>query len=555
MMSVKGERAAGDADTPIRAAVTPGRVVFGVGMGLLALLGVLLRVHLLTHLPIDGDESVAGLMADQVLHGHFYTFFFGNQYGGGEFYLEAALFAVFGSGPLALNATAVVVTAGAAILLWRTALRLVPEDRRWLAAVVAVAFWVWPEAALWNSTREFGFRQLTMAAGMAAILLTLRMLDDWSRSSAAAVGLALGVGWWSSPEIVYFAVIPVVVVVLVLVTGARRVPPAAFGALAAGFVVGAAPWLWTNLHTGFASLSRGSSPSYTPTTYGGRLSLFFHKAFPMMLNLRRTVSGAWIGGRVGQALYGLCLLALLGLCVAALWRARRSDGLGAAGCAAALLLFPFEYAAFPATSFWQDGHYGVFCVPLVLLVVAGAPPARLRRRPVLPLIAAVTGAAVLALSLSTYDTQFLSASGWAGLFHGGPDPNGEARAAVRVLEADRIRFAYADYWVAYNLDFLSDEKLKVTDPSADRWAALYRQVRAAPDPAWIFYAPNEVTAAQAEFRSPDQGPFAYPESLFLARLGPLKVSYRIVHLGVLDAVVTSRGVQAQQVGMGQPLYP
>jgi hypothetical protein len=554
-MSVQTEAVDTDVAPARRASIRAGRIAFVVGMGLLAVLGLVLRLHLLTHLPVDGDESVAGLMADQILHGHFYTFFWGNQYGGGEFYLEALLFAVFGRGPVVLNGTGVLVTAAAAVLLWRAALKLVPPDRRWVAAAVATAFWVWPEAALWNSTREFGFRQLTMAAGTAAILLTLRMVEDWSPLTAVGAGLALGVGWWSSPEIVYFAVVPAVMITVVLLRGWDRTRLPALGLAVMGSIVGALPWFWTNLHTGFASLSNGSSPSYTPTTYVGRLSLFFHKAFPMMLNLRRPESGAWIGGRTGQALYLLSLLALAGLCLAGLWKARSADGLGAGACVVALLLFPFEYAAFPATSFWQDGHYGVFCVPLVLLVVAGSAPSRVRWPPALPVLALAATAAVLALSLSAYDTQFLPATGLSGLFRSGPNPNGEALAAIRGLESHHIRDAYADYWVAYNLDFLSQERLRVTDPSADRWAALYREVRASQNPAWIFYNPEKVGTAVAEFRSTNQGPFAYPEAVFLAKLAPLHVSYRIVHLGVLDAVVTSRAVRQEQVGMGEPLFP
>jgi hypothetical protein len=97
--------------------------------------------------------------------------------------------------------------------------------------------------------------------------------------------------------------------------------------------------------------------------------------------------------------------------------------------------------------------------------------------------------------------------------------------------------------------------LRVTDPSTDRWAALYREVRHSADPAWIFYDPDHLRAAANGFHSKVEGPFAFPESLFLARLGPLGVGYRIVHLGPLDAVVTSRAVDQQEVGMGPPLDP
>lgn len=554
-MLVRTQEPKARVEWPRRAPLSARRVAFWAGVGLVVLVGLFLRVHLLTSQPIDGDQSVAGIMADQVLHGHFYTFFWGNQYAGGEFYLEALLFAVFGSGSVALNATAAVVTAAAAIFLWRAALRLVPREHGWMAALAAVIFWVWPEAAVWNSTREYGFRQLTMAAGLAAILLTLQWVQDQSLISAAGVGLALGVGWWSSPEIVYFAVMPAVMITVVLLRRRDRKPIQALGVSLAGFVVGALPWIWTNLHTGFASLSKGSSPAYSQTSYAGRLSLFLHKAFPMMLGLRRTVSGVWIGGRAGQALYVLSLVVLIGLCLVCLNKARHPAGMPAGAAAVALLLFPFLYAAFPATSFWQDGHYGVFCVPLVLLVVAASKPARLPWPPALPAVGVIAAVSALVLTLSAFDGQFLAQRGLAGLFHPSPNPNQASLTATRGLEANGIRYAYADYWVAYNLDFLSHERLHITDPSADRWAALYREVRASNNPAWIFYNPRQISAAVAEFRTVNQGPFAYSEAKFIARLAPLHIEYRVIHLGALDAVITSSTVRQEQVGMGAPLYP
>ncbi len=516
----------------------------------LAIVGLVLRAHLLTHQQLNGDVAVAGLMADQIRHGHFYTFYWGNQYGGGGFYIDALSFALFGSGPVVLNATAAAVAALSAVLLWRVLLRVVPQERRWLAGLAAAVFWVWPEAALWNSTSESGFRPLTMAAGIAAILLAMRTVENRSTRDAAATGVALGVGWWSSPEIIYFMVVALGIIGLEVwrhreAAWLRRLLP-----LAAGFGLGALPWIWTNLHTGLASLRLSSSPGYAPLTYTGRLSLFLHMVFPMMLGLRRPVSGAWVGGPVGRILYILALAALAALCVRGLVRIRRSPL--QAACCAGLLLFPFEYAAFPATSYWLDGHYGVFCLPLVILVVAGGVSTALRR-PAVDLSAAAAAIAVVVLTITAYNTQFLNGQ-LGGLLKGGPDPNRAALTAIADLQTNGIREGYADYWVAYDLDFLSHERLDVTDPSVDRWVALYQRVRRSPDPAWIFYAPTRVPEAVAQFGSPNQGPFAYPESEFLTGLAALGIGYRIVHAGVLDAVVTDRPVLQEQVGMGPPVF-
>jgi hypothetical protein len=270
----------------------------------------------------------------------------------------------------------------------------------------------------------------------------------------------------------------------------------------------------------------------------------------MMLGLRRPVSGAWVFGAAGVLLYIVVLGVLGTLCVVGLSRARRASV--QAACCAGLVLFPFIFAAFPATNYWLDGHYAVFCIPLVILVALGCLPTGLRRSS-LEFSAAGVTIAVVVLTIAAYNTQFLHGH-LTAVLRGGSDPNGAARSAITDLKANGIRSSYADYWVAYDLDFLSHEQLDVTDPSADRWVALYRRVRTSPDPAWIFYAPARVGPAIAQFQSPRQGPFGYTESRFLAGLTKLGVGYRIVHAGVLDAVVTDRPVLQEQVGMGPPAF-
>ena len=180
------------------------------------LVGVAVRAWLLLHQPLTGDEAIVALMAQQIRHGHFYSFYWGGAYGGAEPYLVAALTSVFGSGAVAVNLSATLLTAVSTVLVWSIVRSLVPPRARWVAYPAAAMFWVWPEAALWNSTRESGFRCVTLLAGLACLKLALRWATSGSWGDAAGLGLAFGVGWWSSPEIVYF-LIPVVSVVAVAV--------------------------------------------------------------------------------------------------------------------------------------------------------------------------------------------------------------------------------------------------------------------------------------------------------------------------------------------------
>ncbi len=349
-----------------------------------ALLGAALRGWLLLHQPLTGDEATVGLMADQIRGGHFYTFYWGQPYGGAEPYLVTLLSAVFGMTALVVNVTATVLAAISSVLVWRIVRRLIPPQVRWLGLTAAAVFWVWPEAAVWNSTRELGFRGVTMAAGLASILFALRVIDRMSLLDSAALGLFLGLGWWSSPEIVYFGVPALGLVASGLLISRSSVKPTRNRTyrprrswvwilpIVTGFVLGALPWIWTNLHTGFSSLKVSSSPVYVHALYLGRLSIFFRLTLPMMLGLRVPISGTWVGGGAGQALFGIAAIVIAVVCLGVAIVGWRTEGFARiAWCAVAVLLFPFVFAVFPATSYWEEGQYGVFIVPLILFVVFG----------------------------------------------------------------------------------------------------------------------------------------------------------------------------------------
>ena len=100
----------------------------------------------------------------------------------------------------------------------------------------------------------------------------------------------------------------------------------------------------------------------------------------MTLGLRMPLSGVWLGGRTGQVLFLAATVALLVLCVVAVsgfgigehTAAVRALGIG-------VLVFPLIFAVFPATSYWQEGQYGVYLVPLTVLVTTGTVAAWLKR--------------------------------------------------------------------------------------------------------------------------------------------------------------------------------
>jgi hypothetical protein len=536
--------------------------------------GVLIRLWLLAHLPLFGDEAVVGLMGRGILHGQFTAFYWGQRYGGAEPYVVAAVLGPFNDGPVGLNATAAILAAAAAVLVYGV-LRAGAVTRR-LAALGAAMVWVWPYAATWNSVREIGFRGATLCCGLLLILCALRVVHRRAGpGTRLLLGLAAGAGWWASPEIVYFGV-PTAVLL-----GAswdrlfgpsppsrrRWSPPWRVGPLlltVTGAVIGALPWLYANIRSGFASLHLGHR---APAGFGywDRVSIFFHNALPAQLGLRTVPGGAWLGGNdLGQTLFAVVIVVLAVVLARVVWAARLgrvAAPLIAAGVA--VVAFPFLYAIFPTSWYWVDGRYGVYLPPLLVLlavwVLPGALAATLRRarhplpaharrrQPSLRAALALASVGVVAGTASTVAVAHEAAlvpTRPGAFFSGWSDPNRAARQVVRAMAAHHLDAAYGDYWTAYTLDFLAPRGVAISPSPLDpqRVPGLAHAVASNPNPAWLFFAPGREAAAGAAFANPDPGPGGYSQAVFVGYLTAHGDGYRVIHLGVLNAVVPDRAI-------------
>jgi hypothetical protein len=217
-----------------------------------------------------------------------------------------------------------------------------------------------------------------------------------------------------------------------------------------------------------------------------------------------------------------------------------------------------------ATSYWVDGRYGLYesfmIVPLVALTLptwarrtegrrgAHVSPAdsthhsdRSREARV-----AVAGIFVLAVTALTVGTAHAGSvpSAPDRFVQGWSNPNAAMSTVVDAMRAQHISDAFASYWTAYDLELVGDGQVTVS-PSVvdvDRWPALQEQVKASSDPAWLFFAPGQVAAATNLFSNPEPGPGADTEQAFEAQLRQQAIPYRVVHLGLLNAVVPERKV-------------
>jgi 4-amino-4-deoxy-L-arabinose transferase-like glycosyltransferase len=413
---------------------------------------------------LDADEAVWGLMARHFLDGELSTFFWGQSYGGTlETLLTMLVFAVAGPSILTLRLVPIVLFAVAALLVWRIGKRTVGEPA---ALIAALAFWLWPSYLVWKSTRAHGFYGAATVLALVIVLLALRLRARDSTLDLAALGLAVGVGWWQTPQIAFVAVPALAWLVWrrpAVVRGAWIVVPAA--------ILGAAPWLAWNFDHGWESLQLPFEPG--DNTYADHLRTFLYATLPSALGLRVPLSLDWL---LGEIVSRILEILALGAFVWLLLRRRRRLELLLVIAA----LYPFLQSASPYSSLTVEPRYLVLLMPVSALLVAELVGRR---------------TALAAGTLAALAT--LSAAGLAGMESarlpvppvGGervPEDIGPVLATLRAAGATRV---LAHYSVAYRITFESDEAIIAT-PTGDaaRYLPHRRLVLASRDPAYVFVA-------------------------------------------------------------------
>ncbi|MDQ3978617.1 MAG: glycosyltransferase family 39 protein [Actinomycetota bacterium] len=428
-------------------------------------LGTVLRVWLvLSPLgPYDSDEAVAGLMGRHFLDGEFRAFYWGQPYGGThEAALLALLFAMGTPVRLAMEGVPIALSAVAAVLVWRIGLRTVGRHAGLLAAAL---LWTTTAVFVWQSTKERSFYATTLVAGLAVTLLALRLLARPSRLDALLLGVAGGIGWHSSPNIVYFAAPALVWLVAESVRLGRRDVLRLWWVAAGGAVVGGLPWIASNLASGGASFDL--VPYSSGTTYLNRLGLFFKEALPYALGVQTPHEPM---GWPSALLY---LLLLAGVIVAVVRLPRPAWGIGVG-----LVVFPFVFAAFPTSWYVGEPRYLSFLWPFVVLAVAAALVRVHRRRPGV----AVVALGVIALYTVAGTAVMVERSEWSVVGDYSP---GDLTPLVAQLGGEEAVFA--DYWIAYRLALATEERIVAAPLDTARYPPYVEQVRAVAVPAYVFF--------------------------------------------------------------------
>lgn len=422
---------------------------------------------------LDSDEAVPGLMARHLLHGEVSVFYWGQSYGGTpEVGLIAALFGITGPSTTTLRLVPIALYAISGLVLWRIGRRTIGER---VATVAALLFWIWPAYFVWRSTREYGYYGVLLLTGMLVVLLALRLRERPNAYDAGFLGLALGYGWWTSPQIVLVAV-PAVAWLAWRQPRVWRYTPLVV--LMAGGA--AAPWLSWNIGHHWASLHPDPG---LPSSYGFRLARFFLDALPTALGLRVLFVRDWLPEPLlGEILFSALCVVLL----AVLLRARRSLEL----VLAILLPFPFIYASSPFTGFRIEPRYLGLLAPLLapLLALLVAPLLKDLRIAAVALAGALALTAVSLVRLRDADVIAPNAPDVQAPVELGP--------LVRTLERDHVTRAWADYWVAFRIIFLTNERIIAAPTEEPRYPLYNAIVSASQQPAHIFVAGTSEEPAQ-----------------------------------------------------------
>jgi 4-amino-4-deoxy-L-arabinose transferase-like glycosyltransferase len=428
-----------------------------------AAVGIVLRIWVLAS-PIgglDGDEAVWGLMARHVLDGELPIFFWGQSYGGTqETLLTAAVFALAGSGTLTVRLVAMALFALAALLVWRVGRRTVGEPAARLGAVL---FWIGPSYLVWKSTRAHGFYGAVLVLALAVLLLALRLRDGAGERDLAGLGLAVGLGWWATPQIAFVAA-----PLLAWLAWRRRDLLRRGWIVFAAAAAGASPWLVWTLRHGSQSVE---SPFGDTGTYLDHLRTFFYATLPQALGVRAPFTLDWLPNElVGRLVEALVLVAVAW---AAFRRGRRE------ALVVVAVAYPFLQSLSPFASLNEEPRYVVLLVPILALLVADA----LARRAWMAVAgtALATGASVAGLaSMGNVEPPVPPVGGLRV-----PAELGPALETLDRLGQRRVR---ANYAIAYRITFESGERIIATSTGQVRYRPYDRLVRAEPNPAEVFVA-------------------------------------------------------------------
>lgn len=397
----------------------------------------------------DADSLNMGLRALAVLNGDLVVFFSGAQIGALEAYLHAAAFSIFGVSREAISLAPLLVGCATLVVFYL----FIKEVFGSRVAELSLLFLALPSPAYLAWTYMPNSYPETVFLSVATLWLSARMgVRGFDRWSALGLGLSAGLGWWNSP-LTLAATVPAVLWLLKVRPESRRI---SFWRLpAAGFLVGALPWIAYNVRYRFPSIFQVVRPVGEGNAIGAAAGKLLGENVPQLaIGMDPFGGGAALNDvqrlvRIPAAIVFFAAAALLVL-RAVKGDRRIREGILLLGLVAAVTAGLFVFSS----SGTFPGPTVRYVLPLAFVFAAalGLATDFVGRRNRLAMLAVTVP--VLAFNLSGYYWPWTEQRlEWR--------KNRERDAQVlRFLDANGVSWICGEYWTVYPFNFLSRGRLK-----------------------------------------------------------------------------------------------
>jgi hypothetical protein len=439
----------------------------------------------------DADEAVTGVMAQRILNGDHFVFFAGQDYMGAlEQYLQAAVLAISPDTIGWLRVVPFVLSIGACVLVYIATRGM--GYSRWVAVVALGVFACGPYYSVVKGVRSHGAYAST--AVLCLLLLVIALCFDPRHKRAAGMaftfGLVAGVGLWQSLLVAY-ALIPASLWIVGSARGRlRSLLPIGLG----GAILGALPLLASRASNG--TLLGDSAATQPATTFTERIDGLLDPVAAMFLGAQRIASDQPVMARVAPAIIVMVALGVLG---AALWQRRRGlwhlitlRTIRREPVDILILSFPLAIVLYGLSSYtWYTGEPR-YLFTLYPALAIGSAIALTQTRRLFPIAAAILLVGLIAFSAIQFRDS-IRADGFPPVTGGGAVYSEDSRTIVD--EASRLGLSalFADYWLAYPLQFAAGSDLVIGALTDDRFPQLRAAALTAHPPAG-FATPQGVGA-------------------------------------------------------------
>ncbi|MDY7039392.1 MAG: glycosyltransferase family 39 protein [Chloroflexota bacterium] len=430
-------------------------------LGGIVLLALILRGVLLVtdSVPLNSDEAVVGLMARHILAGERPVFYYGQAYMGSlDAWLIAGVFALFGISMLTMRLVQVLLFAGFIASTWLLARRFCASEEAALLSALYIA--LPPVLLTLYTTATLGGYGEVLLLGNLVLLLGYDLVEgrDDSYLRWLALGVAAGIGFWTLGLIVVYLV-PVGILLLWRL-GLR--PWRGYLLAGLAFLIFSSPWWFYNFTHGQAALLTLYDPRPASDPLAPILPLvtrfvgFFLVGLTGLMGLRYPWSAEWISpllGPLALVFYGAALV--YGLIR---WLADRRTGAGNRYGLLWLMAGAF-FVLFVGTRFGSDST-GRYLLPLYvpLSVFSADLLGMLRRRSQALFVVALVSLLAFNLVGHVQGAQGAAKITTQFNYRFQFDNAHDAELIAFLLERGQP-YGYSNYWVAYKIAFLSDERV------------------------------------------------------------------------------------------------